>query len=82
MWKKLWTRAHAVKDLWARQHLPLRSSILLKIADKMEENLELLALAETLDNGKRFVRLGRPTFLSPSITSVISPVVSAPRKAR
>jgi acyl-CoA reductase-like NAD-dependent aldehyde dehydrogenase len=30
----------------------MRSSILLKIADKMEENLELLALAETLDNGK------------------------------
>jgi len=29
----------------------MRSSILLKIADKMEENLELLAL-ETLDNGK------------------------------
>ena len=26
--------------------------MLLKIADKMEENLELLALAETLDNGK------------------------------
>ncbi len=44
--------AHAVKDLWGRTAPALRSSILLKIADKMEENLELLALAETLDNGK------------------------------
>jgi aldehyde dehydrogenase len=44
--------AHAVKDLWGRTATALRSSILLKIADKMEENLELLALAETLDNGK------------------------------
>ena len=37
---------------WGRTAPALRSSILLKIADKMEENLELLALAETLDNGK------------------------------
>ena len=44
--------AHAVKDLWGRTAPALRSSMLLKIADKMEENLELLALAETLDNGK------------------------------
>jgi aldehyde dehydrogenase len=44
--------AHAVKDLWGRTAPAVRSSILLKIADKMEENLELLALAETLDNGK------------------------------
>jgi len=44
--------AHAVKDLWGKTAPALRSSILLKIADKMEENLELLALAETLDNGK------------------------------
>jgi len=44
--------AHAVKDLWARTSPAVRAGILLKIADKMEENLELLALAETLDNGK------------------------------
>ena len=44
--------AHAVKDLWGRTAPAVRSSILLKIADKMEENLELLSLAETLDNGK------------------------------
>src|SRR5579863_591996 len=44
--------AHAVKDLWGRTAPALRSSILLKIADKMEENLERLAQAETWDNGK------------------------------
>jgi aldehyde dehydrogenase len=44
--------AHKVKDLWARTSPAVRAGILLKIADKMEENLELLALAETLDNGK------------------------------
>jgi aldehyde dehydrogenase len=44
--------AHAVKNLWARTSPTERAGVLLKIADKMEENLELLALAETLDNGK------------------------------
>ncbi len=44
--------AHKVKELWGRTAPAIRASILLKIADKMEENLELLALAETLDNGK------------------------------
>ncbi len=44
--------AHKVKDLWGRTSPADRANILLKIADKMEENLELLALAETLDNGK------------------------------
>jgi aldehyde dehydrogenase len=44
--------AHKAKDLWARTSPATRAAILLKIADKMEENLEILALAETLDNGK------------------------------
>jgi aldehyde dehydrogenase len=44
--------AHAVKNLWGRTSPADRAGVLLKIADKMEENLELLALAETLDNGK------------------------------
>ena len=29
-----------------------RANVLLKIADRMEQNLELLAYAETVDNGK------------------------------
>jgi aldehyde dehydrogenase len=44
--------AHAVKNLWGRTSPADRAGVLLKIADKMEENPELLALAETLDNGK------------------------------
>ncbi len=33
-----------------------RASVLLKIADCIEQNLELLAVAETLDNGKAISR--------------------------
>ena len=44
--------AHAAKDAWGQTSPAERSSILLKIADRMEANLELLATAETWDNGK------------------------------
>jgi aldehyde dehydrogenase len=44
--------AHQAKDAWARVSPAERSLLLNKVADRMEENLELLALAETLDNGK------------------------------
>ncbi|OLP57212.1 aldehyde dehydrogenase [Rhizobium rhizosphaerae] len=44
--------AHAAKDKWARTSTTERANILLKIADRMEANLELLAKAETWDNGK------------------------------
>ncbi|MQT11615.1 aldehyde dehydrogenase family protein [Segnochrobactrum spirostomi] len=44
--------AHKAKDAWARVSPAQRAKYLNKIADRMEENLELLALAETLDNGK------------------------------
>ncbi len=44
--------AHAAKDSWGRTSVADRSNILLKIADRMESNLDLLALVETLDNGK------------------------------
>ncbi len=44
--------AHAAKDAWGRTSATERSNILLKIADRMEENLDMLALAETWDNGK------------------------------
>ncbi|MEH6442589.1 MAG: aldehyde dehydrogenase family protein [Oceanospirillaceae bacterium] len=44
--------AHAAKASWAATSVTERSNILLKIADKIEQNLELLALAETWDNGK------------------------------
>lgn len=44
--------AHAAKDSWARMSPAERSRLLNRVADRMEENLELLAIAETLDNGK------------------------------
>ncbi|MEF3073680.1 aldehyde dehydrogenase [Methylobacter sp. Wu1] len=44
--------AHAAKDAWGRTAPADRSNILLKIADRMEANLEMLAVAETWDNGK------------------------------
>ncbi|PVM76394.1 aldehyde dehydrogenase [Caulobacter radicis] len=44
--------AHAAKDAWGRTSVAERSRILLRIADRMEENLAVLANAETWDNGK------------------------------
>ena len=44
--------AHAIKDKWAHTSAADRATALLKIANVLEENLETLALAETLDNGK------------------------------
>jgi aldehyde dehydrogenase len=44
--------AHAAKDAWGRTSVTARSNILLKIADRIEANLEALAVAETWDNGK------------------------------
>jgi aldehyde dehydrogenase len=44
--------AHAAKGAWGRTSLAERSLILNKIADRIEQNLEILALAETWDNGK------------------------------
>lgn len=44
--------AHAAKDAWGKTSPQERSNILLKIADRLEQNLEVLAVAETWDNGK------------------------------
>jgi aldehyde dehydrogenase len=44
--------AHAAKDKWGRTSTTERANILNRIADRMEANLELLARAETWDNGK------------------------------
>src|SRR3954463_12917188 len=44
--------AHAAKEAWGRTSVAERAIVLNKIADRMEENLGLLALAETWDNGK------------------------------
>ena len=44
--------AHEAAPEWGRTGPAIRANILLKIADRIEENTEMLALAETLDNGK------------------------------
>ena len=44
--------AHAAKSAWGRTPVAQRSRILNQVADRMEENLETLAIAETWDNGK------------------------------
>jgi aldehyde dehydrogenase len=44
--------AHAAKDAWGRTSVAERAVILNKIADRLEANLEMLAVAETWDNGK------------------------------
>jgi aldehyde dehydrogenase len=44
--------AHAAKDAWGRTSPADRAQILNRIADRMEQNLEKLATAETWDNGK------------------------------
>ncbi|QMV49951.1 aldehyde dehydrogenase family protein [Ewingella americana] len=44
--------AHAAKGAWGKTSVQERANLLLKVADRMEQNLELLANAETWDNGK------------------------------
>jgi len=44
--------AHAAADAWGKTSVQARSLILLQIADRIEQNLELLAITETWDNGK------------------------------
>ncbi|RDU63183.1 aldehyde dehydrogenase family protein [Helicobacter sp. MIT 14-3879] len=44
--------ANKAKSSWAKTSVTERSNILLKIAQRIEDNLELLAYAETWDNGK------------------------------
>lgn len=44
--------AHKAKDAWAETSVTERSNTLLRIADRLEQNLTKLAVAETWDNGK------------------------------
>lgn len=44
--------AHKAKDAWGKTSVTERSNLLLKIADVIEQNMELLSVAETWDNGK------------------------------
>ena len=44
--------AHAAAPAWGRTSLAERALILNRIADRLDENLEMLAVAETWENGK------------------------------
>ena len=44
--------AHAAREAWGRTAPAERSRALLRIADRIEQKLDLLALVETIDNGK------------------------------
>ena len=44
--------AHAAAEAWGKTSPAARAVILNKIADRIEQNLEMLAVAETWDNGK------------------------------
>ena len=44
--------AHAAKDAWGKTSPAERANILNRIADRIEQNLSLIATAETIDNGK------------------------------
>ena len=44
--------AHAAKDAWAEQSTTERSRVLNRVADAIEEHLEMLAVAESWENGK------------------------------
>src|SRR6202051_4648557 len=44
--------AHVAKDKWGASSAAERANILNRIAQRMEDNLDLLAVAETWDNGK------------------------------
>ncbi|WMJ71114.1 aldehyde dehydrogenase [Stenotrophomonas sp. 24(2023)] len=44
--------AHAAKEAWGRTSTTERANVLNRIADRIEQNLALIAHAETWDNGK------------------------------
>jgi aldehyde dehydrogenase len=44
--------AHDAKGAWGKMSVQARANLLNRVADRMEQNIELLAAAETWDNGK------------------------------
>ncbi|AQS35544.1 NAD-dependent aldehyde dehydrogenase [Shewanella psychrophila] len=44
--------AHEARESWGKTSVTERSNLLLKIADRIEQNIEYLAIAETWENGK------------------------------
>jgi len=66
--------AHKAREAWGKTSVQDRSNILLKIADRIEANLEKLAVAETWDNGKAV----RETLTTSAILLVVCVLRKAP----
>ena len=77
--------AHKAKQEWNKSSPTTRSNLLLKIADRMEANLEMLAVAETWDNGKPVRETLAADSVSPNFSaparSTSKMATSAPRRA-
>jgi hypothetical protein len=73
--------AHGAAPAWGKTSVTERANILNKMADRIEANLEKIAIAESWENGKACRRPWPPTSRSPSTTSATSPAQSARRRA-
>lgn len=73
--------AHNVRASWAATSVTERSNILLKIADRIEQHLEELAVAETWKTANQYVKPLRQISLLSSIISATLRAVSALKKA-
>jgi aldehyde dehydrogenase len=74
--------AHKAKDAWGKTAPAKRAEILNKVADRMQENLSVLAAVETIDNGKPIRETSFADIPLAIDLSAISPPASARRKAR
>jgi aldehyde dehydrogenase len=74
--------AHGAAPAWGRTPAAERANDLNKIADRMEQHLEALAVAETWRTASRSARHSPRTSPWRSTTSGTSPAPSTPRKAR
>ncbi len=72
--------AHKVKDKWAHTSVQDCAAILFKIADRMEQNLELLATAETWITANPFAKPVLRMYRWRLTISAISPRVFGRRK--
>jgi aldehyde dehydrogenase len=73
--------AHKAKDKWGIPPFR-RAAILFKIADRMEQNLELLATAETWDNGKPIRETMADVPLAMTTSAILPPVFARRRGKR
>src|SRR5450755_4028417 len=72
--------AHAAKDAWGEASTTYRAEVLNAIADAIEKNKEMPAVAESWRTANRSARPSQPTSRSLSITSGTSRLRRAPRR--